>query len=681
MRPPPAPPPRRRQQRQRGVPTAFKALPIPGVTPAPAGPTSKSVATKPWGKMTSKFIGGMRVECVVPRPRFKQERNEDIMKATAYAAAAGLSAAALALTISMTAACFSTEQPGPATAQMEPATKPSPSAFISTAAGGNWSVLATWQSQDGAKPFRIPGDGDSVTINGTVTVDAATTVGSGTGDVVTLSSSAKIGDIKLVVAAPLTVKGGIKNTGQSVIEVQAGAGIELDGAVNVTPIIHAATGSSVHLYFHGSETKRCYLRTKVPTAGKPGQVLPDGKDVPVNIGASYADFSDLGDSPAWGLTVRPAADALVQSLDHCTFTRTNVFITAENAEFTLSNSIFKETPQPKPADKPFGVSLSSKNLLNVTQCGFDTPVFINKLKNITANVFLRSFSLVNTKKGDAAAFTSWSDNLSRVVSPKEQMLFIPGTYRRSYWINSDPAKAWLMQAMWFDITFDKCIWDIPLSQNVVDVFQGIGADFRQCLFLPQTVGPRRGSGIVYWGGTKFQHNTIAIPYSWAFVTFLDTPLSVKDTIAEFKNNLCYTPDVVAKPGILFSFESLFYDLVSAANCDYNGRYRAGYGKYTLSAGTLGAHDVVGGDPKFVDPARNVMTFYRTQPGVAPGEGAKDYDLALDWMYRHPEKMPEMIDWVREGFAPTNIAYKAASDGDGPTKGWIGAVPGREAEKK
>ena len=41
----------------------------------------------------------------------------------------------------------------------------------------------------------------------------------------------------------------------------------------------------------------------------------------------------------------------------------------------------------------------------------------------------------------------------------------------------------------------------------------------------------------------------------------------------------------------------------------------------------------------------------------------------------------MIDWVRAGFAPTNIAYKAASDPDGPTKGWIGAVEGKEPEKK
>jgi hypothetical protein len=46
------------------------------------------------------------------------------------------------------------------------------------------------------------------------------------------------------------------------------------------------------------------------------------------------------------------------------------------------------------------------------------------------------------------------------------------------------------------------------------------------------------------------------------------------------------------------------------------------------------------------------------------------------MRLHPEKTPEMIDWVFAGYVPTNPALRAASDKDGPTNGWIGAVGGK-----
>jgi len=80
---------------------------------------------------------------------------------------------------------------GVATAQDQPPVKAP--AFVSTPAGGNWSALATWQTQDGRPPRRVPGDGDTVTISGPVTVEVPVTVGTGTGDAIVLARSGACG--------------------------------------------------------------------------------------------------------------------------------------------------------------------------------------------------------------------------------------------------------------------------------------------------------------------------------------------------------------------------------------------------------------------------------------------------------------------------------------------------------
>ncbi len=80
-------------------------------------------------------------------------------------------------------------------------------------------------------------------INGKVTIDVATTIGTGSGDVIRLGSSADMGDKTLIVAARLTVQGSILSQGKSVIDVLAGAGTEFNAAAGQWPRIHAAYGN------------------------------------------------------------------------------------------------------------------------------------------------------------------------------------------------------------------------------------------------------------------------------------------------------------------------------------------------------------------------------------------------------------------------------------------------------
>ncbi len=200
------------------------------------------------------------------------------------------------------------------------------SAFVSTAGTGNWSALSTWATQDGGAVTHVPGAGDTVTINGKVTVDVTTTVGTGSGDAISLNTSANMGDKTLNVAAPLTVCGSIKFLGHSVVNVQAGAGIELDASAGVQPKLHAPSyGSEVNLYFYGTADSHTYLRTKVGTAGLPGVVTPDAYQIQVNIGGNYVDITDInggasadpgsyGPMNQWGLTVYEGTDAVMNTL-------------------------------------------------------------------------------------------------------------------------------------------------------------------------------------------------------------------------------------------------------------------------------------------------------------------------------------------------------------------------------
>ena len=341
------------------------------------------------------------------------------------------------------------------------------SVFVSKTTPGNWSSMGAWATQDGGAVSRVPTSGDTVTISGIITVDTAVTVGSGSGEAVTISASANIGDKKLIVAAPLTVKGSIFNNAKSVISVSAGAGIELDGNAGVTPKIHGPSGSGIHLYFNGTPSNRCYLRTKAGSAGAKGTVLNDAYHGACNVAGSYVDITDIGDTNVWGITFVPTAEATSRTLDHAVFTRCALNFDVKTAEFTLSNAVFNSSPVVAVGDMSFSCYFVSSHLLNIVNCGFDAFVWINQLKNITGNVFLGRFYFYAYA---AENFKLWSDNLVFVTEPSSGFIITkPGTYNRSYWIcaNYAVSNPHILGAGG-TTTFDQCIWDVPFANDVDD---------------------------------------------------------------------------------------------------------------------------------------------------------------------------------------------------------------------
>jgi hypothetical protein len=175
---------------------------------------------------------------------------------------------------------------------------------------------------------------------------------------------------------------------------------------------------------------------------------------------------------------------------------------------------------------------------------------------------------------------------------------------------------------------------------------------------------------------KYEHNTIALGQGPAIRSDVSHG-GLPGAFALFRDNLCWLSTSVKEKGEVFWAD--YADAITATNCHHNALANAGYGTLPLSAGTLGAGDVTVDDPRFADPTRSVTAFY-WRHGAGPSvHGEQNVLPALDWLARNPARMPEMLDWVFAGFVPRNPALKTASDPDGATGGWIGAMPGEAAD--
>ncbi len=541
--------------------------------------------------------------------------------------------------------------------------------ITSTFAGGRWADVATWQAG------RVPGAGDSAVIAGPVTVDALVTVGVGTNDAIVVTTKGR-----LTVATPLLVRGGIRCEGRPVIEVQPGGGIELDADAGATPRIHAAYGSGLNLRFTGTPQQRCFLRTRSGTAGLPGRIAADGNYVPINLSSAYADFCDLGSSNTWGITVLPSADAGTGCVTACTFTRTSLRAGVDKGALIFSNVVFSATPLVPTGDARHGVRFEGALNFDLEACGFDAPVWLDQPRRVTSCVFLGNFSF---NPYHHPTFGMWSDNLASITEPSSGYVkALPGLYRRSYWICPVP-DVYNPHMVFVDAgeaTFEHCIWDAPLSSFVDDALDTLGKTprklvVRNSLCLPRIAGSHPGCGIslgyICAHNAWYEHNTIALGQSPGIHSDVSHG-GLPGCFALFRDNLCWQGKNVPGTGVLFGVD--YPDAIAASNCHHNAFFNAGYGVLPLSTGTPGAGDVQA-DPRFVDPTRNMSQFYWNQVTAPSAQGADVILRPLDWLRQHPERMPEMIDWVFAGYVPGNPALKAADNPDGPTRGWIGAMPG------
>lgn len=183
----------------------------------------------------------------------------------------------------------------------------------------------------------------------------------------------------------------------------------------------------------------------------------------------------------------------------------------------------------------------------------------------------------------------------------------------------------------------------------------------------------------------------------ALVNVGETDAGVADVVDEIAHNICATTEtngglIVAR--LAAGASANVRNACTPGNITdnwvqqpYAGGAGVGNGHRTTTGGDGVMYspvpaDQLSGDIDFVDPSRNLATWYRDVVGGTPGTRGADMDLALLAMASQIGDSPvagatiaAAYDWVRPGYAPTNIALKTNVSGD--NGGWIGAEPGIE----
>jgi len=178
----------------------------------------------------------------------------------------------------------------------------------------------------------------------------------------------------------------------------------------------------------------------------------------------------------------------------------------------------------------------------------------------------------------------------------------------------------------------------------------------------------------------------------------ETQIVPANAITAFRSNLAYSP--VADQGYLAhksSSTDSATDAITAANCNYNGVFNpspgvagdtsdgGGYHNFRSPAGNamfsapVDANGVIG-DPQFVDMTRNIATWAVDRGYSVASDYATQSSDAWTAIAADPSRVPDLVSWVKAGWAPTNTAFKdadyeTATAGVSPTGGWIGAVEG------
>jgi hypothetical protein len=213
--------------------------------------------------------------------------------------------------------------------------------------------------------------------------------------------------------------------------------------------------------------------------------------------------------------------------------------------------------------------------------------------------------------------------------------------------------------------------------------QGTGTVvMKNCLVLPTAWGPTEAGTLMSLGGNanitfSIEHNTYCAGYQGGAVG--ESYAGYTGMVTSFRSNFAWNDPTLSRGFKLYDSgydqpggDNNVPDLVTAANCDYNGGWNVssggsngkGYHALEFTSGSPGAHDV-DVNPLFVDYARDFLSWDASLGGagtVASAQARLKADPTLIGT--------SLIPYVRAGFAPQNPLLATAAH-DGTT---IGAVP-------
>ncbi len=585
---------------------------------------------------------------------------------------------------------------------------------------GNWATGSTWVG--GTAPVA----GDYVVIAHNVMITADTLIGDGSSATVLTCTAGTL----TVTGAVLTICGasswGAYNSGTVVtrLTVQPNgstpAGVVLDGKATVAPIFTVFNDTSIS--FLGTTSARVFFRTNPQTAGLPGYVTATDTLRVGYMAATYCDFANLGTSsiPGWAaILAQVTSGPHAFSMAHCTVDNCGLFPSAVITDGGIVCSLTdSQWTNPIDADHAFNISVGSGVTITtgtriVSKCMFHGAQYPNWGDpcgfTITDNFFDQSMF---ASHGNTDVWASFDGNFARKEVNLESQC--DGDITNNFWLCTAYSRSY------HNITKNHD------SLVLGNIYQYTGATGVQMLAIAETEG-----------GTV--DHTVTIRYNITLPNGLDTSCEiaglVSNTLDSVKvnsivehNTLCVGEYLGAqagstvgqKVGTILSFQgNLFWrdgaplsgtyallnsdpspmpDIVTAANCDYNGWNNLATvpgGTWSdVADGTVysspmsgvvhpGVHDHASTDPQFYDKTRNLQT-WAIMKGVTNATDTLDEQVFYGMQELQTDltlTKTDLIPWVRAGWRPTNSAVAAGSFPTDPSttdaagNAWPSSPPG------
>ena len=543
-------------------------------------------------------------------------------------------------------------------------------AAYTSCGSGNWSTPATWN--DGilgcGLTVTVPGDGDTVVLNHTVTADIVSVVGTSPADVTTMALTVNTGGILIVTqGVTLTVKGNMYiNSGSSGnikngVQLYSGSTLIMDASESSNPqqSYVIKSGGYTRYYLHGSAGN--YATIKSLTGYGKAVFTQALFNTGNTFDADYAYFLNIGSSGVLGIA--SYADSTKDPLSTIT---NSVFDSCgqitQSASTIGSYVIFNNNTVKNPVSvesyalRFYGIvnnTLASQVKNNVLAQG------VQMLKPykfvVTDNYFGGGVGTSGTNASNEFSWGSFSSNFVLRTDATG-----PGTFDDNL-VNSyfcaDRKTVNVNIFTFGSSTFPRhatgnIMEHITNSNNGDMIFptssnaaSKITIDYN--ILLPNPLGESPGKIVSFFPAAGGNTNLYTDILNNTFVTTgtivgpLETGIGTGELatgqndahygnhagmISAFKNNLAWTPTGFAYKGAkLVREQSQMQDMVYASDADYNWGYNLfdgtdGYGYQTwidnrinsmFSSGTQEAHSsTFTSDPNFVDTTRNFATYDR-----------------------------------------------------------------------
>lgn len=579
-------------------------------------------------------------------------------------------------------------------------------AYTSTQTG-NWSDTATW---GGSGP---PGNGDTATVNHTVTVDVDTTVGTSGASGTTAVTVGSAGQVVVPDGIRLTVRGDVLcatgGTVKASVLLQAGGKFRFDASQATTPLsqkytvrLGGANADRCRFEAQGTSAKRCTVDSDA--AGGNGYFSRSTFTNTEFFICSYTDFTRIGDSSNrfCNSDLATSSSNSKHDFSNCTFDACGT-VDATQGGTPGSASFMSYVNCSWKSTAGSGLTVSTASSPSGTRvikgCVFDKTVTLNQCSGWVLggsslgdeNYFGNGISIAGT-----TAWSSFQNAIVRRSSNVQEQANGSVTdvlYMQDHTTSNPHFVALATSIPTGTYTFDGCLFWYQGSNTAGDgILIGSPSNTHTVEAIRCIVLPNGGAGLASCslisalGNAKISYRArhctmLGGGNSNAGVTVGETYAGFAGQMTGFQSNIVWKPSGTTGYKLFRDAAGSVSDICSPSNADYNCGWNLATGSdlkgYHASSGTMfstapGAHDV-DGNPQFVDSSRSIASWDTSLGGAgtvanALAELAKKNDAAG---YNSNYNIPALLTYLRGGFAPTNVALQNAGH-DGVT---IGAVEG------